>query len=191
MRVVIFGPPGSGKGTQATRIAAHYGVVHISSGDTLRAELDANTEVGQRVQGYLNSGNLVPDDLIVELLWGRVIEAAHNGGYVLDGFPRTVAQAEAAFTLATDAGVTAHAAVYLDDGGSDALVGRMLARAQLEGRMDDTAEVIAHRLRVFAEQTAPLVDYYEQRGLLYRVDAMLTPDEVTKEIITVLDAVEP
>jgi adenylate kinase len=189
VRVVIFGPPGSGKGTQATRIAAHYGAVHISTGDTLRAEVSAGSELGLRVQSYLNSGNLVPDDLIVELLWGRIAAAAEAGGYVLDGFPRTVGQAEAAFELGSRAGITAIAAIFLDDGGSDALVDRMLARAQHEGRMDDTAEVIAHRLHVFAEQTAPLVDYYEQRGLLHRVDAMLTPDEVTKAIIDVLDGI--
>ena len=190
MRVVIFGPPGSGKGTQATRIAAHYGAVHISAGDVLRAEIEAGTELGLRVQRYVHSGNLVPDKLIVELLWGRTVAAAADGGYVLDGFPRTVAQAQAAYELGSEAGITAMAAVYLDDGGSDALVDRMLARAQHEGRMDDTAEVISHRLHVFAQQTAPLVDYYEKRGLLYRVDAMLTPDEVTKAIIDVLDRVE-
>lgn len=189
MRVVLIGPPGSGKGTQAVRLAEHYGAVHIAAGDTLRAELAAGTELGVRVQGYLSTGDLVPDDLIVELLWGRIVEAARDGGYVLDGFPRTVAQAEAAYRMASEAGVTAHAAVYLD-GDLDALVARMLARAHIDGRVDDTAEVIAHRLAVFTEQTAPLVDYYERRGLLFRIDAMATPDEVTKAVITALDGIE-
>jgi adenylate kinase len=188
VRVVLIGPPGSGKGTQATRLAAHYGAVHIAAGDTLRAELAAGTELGLRVQDYLSKGDLVPDDLIVELLWGRIVEAARDGGYVLDGFPRTVGQAEAAYRMATEAGVTAHAAVCLD-GDSDALVARMLARAHIDGRVDDTAEVIAHRLAVYAEQTAPLVDYYERRGLLVCVDAMLPPDEVTATIVAALDKV--
>jgi adenylate kinase len=187
VRVVLIGPPGSGKGTQARRLAAHYGAVHIAAGDTLRAEIAAGTELGQRVQDFLGKGDLVPDDLVVELLWGRIVEAARDGGYVLDGFPRTVGQAEAAYRMGKEAGVTAHAAVFLD-GDSDALVARMLARAHIDGRVDDTAAVIAHRLAVFAEQTAPLVDYYERRGLLVRIDAMQTPDEVTKAIIKALDA---
>jgi adenylate kinase len=187
VRVVLIGPPGSGKGTQAVRLAEHYGAVHIAAGDALRHEIAEGTELGQRVQDYLDSGDLVPDDLVVELLWGRIVEAARNGGYVLDGFPRTVSQAETAYRMAAADGITAQAAVYLD-GDSDALVARMLARAHIDGRVDDTATVIAHRLAVFAEQTAPLVDYYEQRGLLVRVDAMAPPDEVTKAIIKALDA---
>ncbi|MDX6221423.1 MAG: adenylate kinase, partial [Frankiales bacterium] len=111
------------------------------------------------------------------------------GGYVLDGFPRTVRQAEAAHRMGLEAGVTARAVVYLD-ADSDALVSRMLARAKVDGRVDDTAEVIAHRLAVFAEQTAPLVDYYDGRGLLMRFDALLPADEVTKAIIKALDATE-
>ena len=186
MRVVLIGPPGSGKGTQATRLAAHYGAVHIASGDTLRAEIASGNELGLRVTSFLNRGDLVPDELIVELLWGRIVAAARDGGYVLDGFPRTVGQAEAAYRMGTEAGVTAHAAVYLD-GDPDALVARMLARAHIEGRVDDTAEVIAHRLSVFTEQTAPLVDYYERRGLLARIDAMASPDQVTQLILSALD----
>lgn len=188
MRLVLIGPPGSGKGTQAVRLAAHFGAVHISAGDALRAEIVAGSELGRRAQEFLSRGDLVPDELVVELLWQRIVEAARDGGYVLDGFPRTVEQAEAAYRMAVEAGVTAHAAVYLD-GDSQALVGRLLARAHIDGRVDDTADVISHRLEVYAQQTAPLVDYYEQRGLLVRVDAMLPPDEVTATIIAALDKV--
>ena len=188
MRVVLIGPPGSGKGTQAVRLAAHFGAVHISAGDALRAEIAAGSELGLRAQEFLSRGDLVPDELVVELLWHRIVEAARDGGYVLDGFPRTVEQAEAAYRMAVEAGVTAHAAVYLD-GDSQALVGRLLARAHIDGRVDDTADVISHRLEVYARQTAPLVDYYEQRGLLVRVDAMRPPDEVTATIIAALEQV--
>jgi adenylate kinase len=186
VRVVLIGPPGSGKGTQAVRLAAHYGATHIAAGDALRAEIAAGTELGRRVQDYLSTGDLVPDELVVELLWGRIVEAARTGGYVLDGFPRTVSQAEAAYRMGKEAGVTAQAAVYLH-GDPDALVARMLARAHIDGRVDDTADVIAHRLAVFAEQTAPLVDYYERRGVLIPIDAMASPDEVNQAIIRALD----
>jgi adenylate kinase len=187
VRVVLIGPPGSGKGTQAVRLAAHYGATHIAAGDALRAEIAAGTELGRRVQQYLSTGDLVPDELVLELLWGRIVEAARSGGYVLDGFPRTVSQAESAYRMGQEAGVTAQAAVYLY-GDPDALVARMLARAHIDGRVDDTAEVIAHRLAVFAEQTAPLVDYYERRGLLVRIDAMQSPDQVNEAIIRALDS---
>ncbi|BEP15727.1 adenylate kinase [Acidothermaceae bacterium B102] len=187
MRIVIFGPPGSGKGTQAVRIAAHYGGVHISTGDILRAEIAAGTELGHQVQGYLDNGDLVPDELVTDIAWPRILEAALGPGYVLDGFPRTVGQAEAAYARATAAGVTADTAVYLD-AAAEPLVARLLARAQVEGRADDTAEVIANRLAVFAKETEPLVDYYEQRGLLVHIDGLRTPDEVTQAIIAALDA---
>jgi len=186
MRVVLIGPPGSGKGTQAVRIAAQFGAEHISAGDALRTEIAAGSELGLRARDYLSRGDLVPDDLVVELLWHRIVAAARAGGYVLDGFPRTVEQAEAAYRMAVEAGVTAHAAVYLA-GDTQALVGRLLARAHVDGRVDDTAEVISHRLEVYARQTAPLADYYAQRGLLITIDAMLTPDEVTAAIIAALD----
>jgi adenylate kinase len=187
VRIVLFGPPGSGKGTQAVRIAAHYGGVHISTGDILRSEIAAGTELGKRVEAYLDNGDLVPDELITEITWPRILKAALGDGYVLDGFPRTVGQAEVAYERATAAGVTADTAVYLDVA-PEPLVARLLARAQVEGRADDTTEVIANRLEVFAKETEPLVDYYEQRGLLVRIDGLQTPDEVTQAIITALDA---
>jgi adenylate kinase len=187
VRIVLFGPPGSGKGTQATRIAEHYGGIHISVGDILRAETAAGTELGLRVQSYLGVGDLVPDELVVDLLWGRILEAARGSGYVLDGFPRTVGQAEVVYRRAVEAGVTADTAVYLD-AAEEPLVARMLARGHVDGRPDDTAEVIAHRLSVFARETAPLVDYYERRGLLVRIDALPPPDQVTEAIIAALDS---
>lgn len=186
MRVVLIGPPGSGKGTQAVRLAEHYGAVHISAGDALRSEIASGSLLGRQVRGYLDRGDLVPDELVTELLWSRIVEAARAGGYVLDGFPRTVSQAEAAHRMAVEAGVTAHAAVFLD-GDPQALTDRLLARARVEGRSDDNAEVIAHRLAVYTAQTAPLVDYYEGRGLLVRVDALGAPDEVTAALIAALD----
>jgi adenylate kinase len=187
VRIVLFGPPGSGKGTQAVRLAAHYGGEHISAGDILRAEITSGTELGLQVQSYLDNGDLVPDELVVDLLWPRILAAALGRGYVLDGFPRTLAQAQVTYARAADAGVTADTAVYLD-ADTDSLVARILARARTEGRADDTAEVIANRMAVFAKETEPLIDYYEQRGLLVHINGLQTPDQVTQAIITALDA---
>lgn len=190
MRVVLIGAPGSGKGTQALRLAGHYGATHLAAGDRLRAEVASGNELGRRLAGYLSRGDLVPDDLVIELMWRPIVEAAATGGYVLDGFPRTLAQAEAAYAMGTQAGVTAHAAVYLE-GDAQALVGRMLRRAGTGGRTDDVESVIRHRLEVFELLTAPLVEHYAGRGMLVRVDAMAEVDAVTAAIEAALEPLRP
>jgi adenylate kinase len=137
------------------------------------------------VQDYLRRGELVPDELVIDLLMPRVLEAAHSGGYLLDGFPRSVGQAREARRLAERNGFSADGVIYLD-APRDELVNRILARAEVEGRSDDTPEVIRHRLGVFDEATAPLIDYYRERGLLRVVDASRSADEVTVAILAEL-----
>ena len=187
MRVVMLAPPGAGKGTQGERIAARYGVPHISSGDIFRAEVASGSPLGNRLRGYLDAGDLVPDDLVVELMTDRVIEAAHNeGGYVLDGFPRTLPQAEVAAEMARKEGVTAQVALYLE-APQDVLIARLTGRG--ENRADDSAEIARHRLEVYAKSTQPLIDYYTGRGIVVRVDAARSIDEVSEQIFAALDPI--
>ena len=185
MNLLLVGPPGSGKGTQGERLAKRLGIEHIAAGDLLREEVRADTPLGSKVRGYLEHGELVPDELVIDLLMPRVLAAARNGGYLLDGFPRSVGQAREARRLADEEGFSADAVIYLD-APRDELVNRILARAKVEGRSDDTPEVIRHRLGVFDEATAPLIDYYRGRGLLRVVDASRTADEVTAAILAEL-----
>jgi adenylate kinase len=186
VRIVLLGAPGSGKGTQATRLAAHYGVAHVAAGDRLRAEVASGSPLGARLAGYLARGDLVPDELVLRILWPVVVAAAAAGGYVLDGFPRTVAQAEVAYQRGVADHVGANAAVYLE-GDPETLVARMLARARAEGRIDDTAPVIRHRLEVFDRQTRPVLDHYAARGILVAVDALRSVDDVFAAILDRVD----
>jgi adenylate kinase len=188
MRVLLLAPPGAGKGTQGERIAARYGVPHISSGEIFRAEVASGSQLGNQLRRYLEAGDLVPDDLVIELMTDRVIEAAHNeGGYILDGFPRTLPQAEVAASIAREAGVTAQVALYLD-APADVLIARLANRG--EDRADDSAEVARHRLEVYATSTQPLIDYYTGRGIVVRIDAARTIDEVSQQIFTALDPLQ-
>jgi len=187
MRLLLLAPPGAGKGTQGERLATWAGVRHIAAGDLLRAEASAGGPLGTEIAAYQARGDLVPDQIVLDVLIPAVTEAAGRGGYILDGFPRTLPQAIAAADLAARLGVTLHAAVYLH--APDAvLTQRLLARAAQEGRADDTADVIRHRLRVFAETTGPLVPYYRERGILVAVDADQPPDAVTAGIQAGLSA---
>jgi adenylate kinase len=185
MNVLLVGPPGSGKGTQGERLAKRLGIEHIAAGDLLRDEVRADTPLGAKVRSYLERGELVPDELVIDLLMPRVNDAARDGGYLLDGFPRSVGQAREARRLADEEGFSADAVIYLD-APRDELVNRILARAKVEGRSDDTPDVIRHRLQVFDEATAPLIDYYRGRGLLRVVDASRSADEVTAAILAEL-----
>jgi adenylate kinase len=187
MRIVLLGAPGSGKGTQGEALARHFGVRHVSTGDLLRAHIEQGTDIGRVAEPYTKRGELVPDDLILQITGNAVVTAAHEGGYVLDGFPRTLAQAEQAYEGADRAGVTADAVVYLDV--PDEVVRERLGARAAAGRADDAdPEVIERRLQVFHGQTGPLLDFYRDRGILVTLDATPPPDEVTK---VMLDAVEP
>jgi adenylate kinase len=188
MRLILLGAPGAGKGTQGVRLAAHYGVAHVSSGDILRQHVADQTELGQKVAAYTASGELVPDDLVLAVIGQAVAEAMETGGYLLDGFPRTLAQAERAYAGASRANVTAHAVLYLEVP-DEIAEERLRQRGATSGRVDDSSpEVIHHRLEVFHQQTVPLLDFYRDRGVLVTVDATPPPDEVAATIIEAVDA---
>lgn len=182
MNVLLVGPPGSGKGTQGERLATRLGLEHIAAGDLLRAEVAARTQLGTQVQRFIDRGQLVPDGLIIDLVVPAVIRAGHANGYVLDGFPRTVAQAVEARRIADESDVAAGKAYYLDVP-RDVLLARLLRRAVDQGRVDDTPEVVRQRLEVFERATRPLIDYYGDRGLLTVIDADRPPDVVTDELV--------
>lgn len=185
MRIILLGAPGSGKGTQGPVLAKHFGATHISSGELLRGELADDTDLGRQVQDYVRSGDLVPNDIVLELLLGPIAAAVASGGYVLDGFPRTLEQAELAFERAQTIGATADAVVYMAV--PDDVVRERMRGRSADGRADDAdTEVIERRLRIFHSETEPLLDYYRHRGLLVTVDATAPPDEVLAASVAAL-----
>lgn len=177
----MIGPPGAGKGTQAVRIAEKFNLVHISSGDLLRAHVKDGTAIGKQVQQYLASGDLVPDGIVMDILRKPVVEANSRGGYVLDGFPRTVEQAEIAYSVAQTLGVEVQVVVHLEVP-RDELVRRLVERGAASGRSDDNLDVINHRLDVYDEKTLPMLNYYAAREKLVGVNGARPIDEVTWSI---------
>jgi adenylate kinase len=184
MRIVLLGAPGAGKGTQGTALAEQFGVPHVSSGELLRAEMADDTELGHTVRDIVASGELVPDDLVLSIVGRAVNEAMQTGGYILDGFPRTVEQAKRAFDLAVPAGLEADFVIYLavpDDVVRERLAGRA------EGRVDDGDPlVVQRRLDLFHAETEPLLQFYRARDILREVDASGTPDEVRANVLAAL-----
>jgi adenylate kinase len=187
MRVIMLAPPGAGKGTQGERIAGRYGVPHIASGDLFREEVARQTALGATLRGYIEAGDLVPDDLVLSLVMDRVVKAAQtSGGYVLDGFPRTLPQAEAAAKIASETKTSAQAVLYLD-APPEVLITRIAGRG--EDRADDSEAIARHRLEVYTEHTKPLLDYYTSRGLVLTVDAAPPVDAVSEQIFAALDQI--
>jgi adenylate kinase len=182
MRLLLVAPPGAGKGTQADRLSAHFGIEHISTGDLLRQAVADGTPLGHAVKGYLERGDLVPDTVIFDMILDRVVAASAKGGYLLDGFPRTLEQAEQARRIALDLGVAVQAAIYLEVS-HDESIRRLLGRAGQQGRADDNEATILHRLEVFEKETLPLVAFYQTRGLLMRIDGERPVDQVTADIL--------
>jgi adenylate kinase len=179
MRLLLIGAPGAGKGTQAERLAARFGITHISSGDLLRQHVKDQTSLGQTIRSYVEKGDLVPDSVVMDMLRKPVVAAAKAGGYVLDGFPRTVDQAKASFPTAHALGVEVQAAIHLDVAREE-LVRRLLSRRR---GSDDTETIIEHRLQVYLENTVPLLEYYAEREWLITVDGAQSPDAVHEEIV--------
>ena len=179
MRLLLIGAPGSGKGTQAQRLAERFGITHISSGDLLRQHVKDGTALGRTIKSYVEAGDLVPDAVVMDMLRKPTVAATESGGYVLDGFPRTVEQAEAVFPTALALGVEVQAAIHLDVPREE-LVRRLLARHR---GSDDTEAVIEHRLQVYLDKTVPLLEYYAGREWMFTVDGAQPPDAVQAEIL--------
>jgi adenylate kinase len=187
--LVILGPPGAGKGTQGKLVASEIGIPHVNTGDMFRAEIAAGSELGLRVQAKLDDGDLVPDETTIEVVRARLGRDDTADGFVLDGLPRTLAQAEALDRVLAEID-RGELTVVLDfEVGDDVALQRLLGRAGIEGRSDDTPDKIKHRLDVYHEQTEPLIEYYRTRGLLVPIDAEQSVDDVFAEVQQVLAAV--
>jgi adenylate kinase len=188
MRLILMGPPGAGKGTQATTVAAHFGIPAISTGDIFRANVSQGTPLGVEAKRYMDAGDYVPDEVTNRMVRNRIDEPDAEPGFLLDGYPRTTAQVEELDGMITFTGHKLDAAVVLTVD-PDELVKRLLQRAQTEGRADDTEDVIRRRQEVYTEQTEPLVELYRARGILVEVDGMGEVDEVTERIFAALDSI--
>ena len=185
MRVLMIAPPGAGKGTQGVVIAEHFGIPHIATGDLLRDHVARDTELGQSVKAFLDRGELVPDEVVLDMV-RTALEALQGDGFVLDGVPRTMEQARALYEIAVELGMTADVALHLKVEDAE-LVRRLLARAEQTGRSDDTEDVIRHRLARYYEVTHPILEWYGERGILVSVDANRDADAVGRQILTALE----
>ena len=185
MRLLVMGPPGAGKGTQAVVVAAALGVPHISTGDIFRANVSAGTPLGEEAQRYMNAGEYVPDSITNAMVRDRISHDDCNPGFLLDGYPRTLEQVNELDMMLQSDGRRLDRVVELTVD-TEEVVGRLLKRAQDQGRADDTADVIRRRLEVYFDQTAPLVAVYSERGILVEVDGMGDVAEVTERILSAL-----
>ena len=186
-RLVIMGPQGAGKGTQAARLSAHLGVPAISTGDIFRANIKGGTELGLLVQSYTARGDLVPDGVTNAMVRDRLAQDDVAEGFILDGYPRNAAQVVALDAVLAELGAELDAVIELSAGRAE-LLARLARRAVIEGRADDTEEVISKRLAIYDQQTAPLTRGYAERGLLVQVDGLGDVDEVTERLVAALGA---
>ena len=180
-RIILLGPPGAGKGTQAAGLVDRLGIPHVSTGDMLRAAVAAETPVGLKAKAVMEAGELVGDEIVIGIAEERLSQDDAKKGFLLDGFPRTIAQAEALEGLLDKLGVSLDCCLALTVD-NDAIVERLLKRAEIEGRADDNEETIRERMREYDGKTAPLLDFYRERGKLVEVDGMGSIDEVGERI---------
>jgi adenylate kinase len=188
LNVLLLGPQGAGKGTQAKRISSEYGIPHIASGEILRAEMDAGTEFGKRIKEVYDRGDLVSDDLMIELIRSRLEQPDAEAGFVLDGFPRTTFQAEALDSILSDI-ARSFSVVFALQIPDEVAFERLRKRAEVEGRADDTDEAIQRRLDNYHRETEPLVEYYRVRGNLVPIHGARSENEVFAEIQRALEQV--
>jgi adenylate kinase len=188
MRLILMGPPGAGKGTQAKVVADHFAIPAISTGDIFRANVSAGTPLGTKAQEFMDAGEYVPDEVTNLMVRNRIDEPDAAPGFLLDGYPRTLAQVEELDGMIGFTGHRLDAVVVLTVDPNE-LVARLLQRAQSEGRADDTEDVIRRRQEVYAEQTEPLIGVYRQRGIVHEIDGIGEVDLVTKRIFDALDVV--
>lgn len=189
LNIVIFGAPGSGKGTQSEKIVAKYGINHISTGDVLRAEIKNGTELGKTAKGYIDQGQLIPDSLMVSILASKFDSFQDSKGVIFDGFPRTIPQAEALKVMLKERGQ--EVGVVLDlEVPEDELMVRLIKRGQMSGRADDNEETIKKRLDVFHSQTAPLIDWYKKEGIYSHINGLGELDRIFGDICSAIDKVK-
>ena len=186
LNIVIFGAPGSGKGTQSEKIVEKYGINHISTGDVLRAEIKAGTELGKLAQSIIDNGQLIPDDLMVDILAAKLDKLQDSKGVIFDGFPRTIAQAEALKKMLNERNQDVTAMIELDVP-EDELMTRLLKRGEESGRADDNEETIKKRLVVYNEQTAPLKDWYKKEGKHCYINGTGSLERIFSDIVAAIE----
>jgi len=184
--LILFGPPGSGKGTQSIKLAEKYMLKHVSTGDILRSEVKNKTVLGIKAQAIMNTGELVPDDLLIEILHSVIDKNKNVKGFIFDGFPRTIVQAKALDQLMVkvNSGISKVVSLEVED---DEVVKRLLKRAEIEGRKDDNAETINNRLNVYKSQTCPLLEYYDEQKKLHKIVGLGSVESIFKSICSKLD----
>ena len=191
MNIILLGPPGAGKGTQAKILVDGQGLVQLSTGDMLRAVVASGSELGQQAKAVMEAGKLMPDDIMVRIISDRISDPDCSNGFILDGFPRTTAQAEALDRMLNEKGLPLDHVIEISVNDSvliDRINTRVAETPEAERRDDDNAETLKHRLEVYHEQTAPILPYYVVRGMLKKVDGMKQIDEVSKQIEAIITA---
>ncbi|MGL5272520.1 MAG: adenylate kinase [Phocaeicola sp.] len=186
LNIVIFGAPGSGKGTQSERIVEKFGINHISTGDVLRAEIKNETELGKTAQGYISQGQLVPDALIIDILASVLDSFKESKGVIFDGFPRTIAQAEALKVMLQERGQEVSVMLDLEVPEAE-LMTRLIKRGEISGRADDNEETIKKRLSVYHSQTSPLIDWYKKEGKYQHINGLGTMEGIFAEIAAAVE----